>query len=265
MMAAASATPASRNDSYKSGLRPRNVAPQRCTRAPIAASGSHKTTTRRPGVDASSSHTRNARSSPPTTIMRREGMTELSAQLHKLRPHPLADELIARLRSAPHAAVLEVGCGAGRNTRALVAAGFRVAAIPDRRVGEAELPRAVPFDAALSTHALLHGTHRSLRVLLSAIGSALQKEAPFYATFGNVSDRRHGRGNAIEEDVYVEDAGDEPGVPHIFFSEADLREVLSPDFTIESLEERSVDTTVGRWAHSAPEGSVHWFLRARRR
>jgi hypothetical protein len=172
-------------------------------------------------------------------------------------PHPLALDLIERLSDHPGARVLEIGSGSGRNTRALVAAGLRVCSLPpDERC-----------IAALSTHALLHGTPASLAELLDRIAAALEPKAPLFATFGSVFDSRYGTGDEREPHVFVPRDGDEAGVAHVYFDEERLRAILTPRFTIESLREVEVDRIAGDWAHpTAPlHGAVHWFVVAHAR
>lgn len=166
-------------------------------------------------------------------------------------PHPLALELIERLRGRAGAAVLEVGAGSGRNTRALCDAGFSVVGLDD----------GVKAAAAISTHALLHGTPDSIAQLLAQIARRLEPDAPFFVTFGSVRDRRFGEGTRIAENVYAPDEGDERGVPHAFFDETSLRRLLEPQWRIESLREEPVDDVAGRWAHEQRplHGAFHWF------
>lgn len=178
--------------------------------------------------------------------------------------HPLAVALIERLRSCPSARVLEIGSGSGRNTAALIDAGFSVEAVPDRSAGE--FSAAYGFDAALSTHGLLHGAPPAIAHVLDLIASALKPNAPLYATFGSTADARYGKGTRLDEDTFAPDEGDEIGVAHAFFGGRKLREMLERGFTIESMEERAVDEIVGAWAHAErPQGSVHWIVRAARR
>lgn len=180
------------------------------------------------------------------------------------RPHPLAVALIERLQPQPHARVLEIGCGSGRNTDALRAAGFCVHPVSDESAAAftALEPR---FDAALSTHALLHGTPASIARALQEIAASLRGGGAFYATFASTSDARYGKGTRVAEDAYAPDEGAERGVAHAYFGEAALRELLSRYFVIEAVEEQRVDDVVGRWAHAErPSGSVHWFVRAAR-
>ena len=188
-------------------------------------------------------------------------MTEPSTDARKLRrAHPLAISLIARLRAIPNARVLEFGAGRGRNTEALRAAGLAVDALAD---GAPVMPGAHGYDGALSTHALLHGTPATVAATLDAIANALKRGAPLHATFASTHDARFGKGVRISEHVYAAETGDEAGVPHTYFTDEELRSLLEPRFTIESLQETAADSIVGNWAHAEPlRGVMHWFARA---
>lgn len=175
------------------------------------------------------------------------------------RAHPLARALIARLESRQNARILEIGAGSGRNTAALRAAGFRVCSYSE------QTRCAPPCDAALSTHALLHGTLSTLAAAVERIAHELKPDAPFYATFGSVSDARFGTGTRVDEWTFAPEAGDEKGVAHTYYDEERLQALLKRHFALESMEECPVDEIVGRWAHSEqPRGSVHWFVQATR-
>lgn len=188
-------------------------------------------------------------------------MNDHSPQGSNLRPHPLAAALIERLRSTPRASVLEIGSGRGRNRAVLLRCGFEV-----HSADEPPANAAGSFDAALSTHVLLHGTRDRIAAVVAAIAADLKADAPLYATFGSRRDARFGKGSRLASNTYAPGAGDEAGVAHTYFDEADLRELLEPYFVIESIEEHQVDEIVGRWAHAAqPRGSVHFFLVARNR
>lgn len=177
------------------------------------------------------------------------------------RPHPLAAQLIERLRSTPNASVLDFGSGSGRNSTALGAAGYQVRQISDDRVNDFQIDE--QFDAAVSTHALLHGTPGSIACTLDAIARTLRRNAPLFATFGSQSDARYGKGTRVDEDAFAPDCGDEQGVAHAYFDENALRKLLERWFTVESIEEHRVDDVVGSWAHAQrSQGSVHWFVRA---
>jgi hypothetical protein len=175
-----------------------------------------------------------------------------SPELVPRPPHPLALALIERLRERSGAHVLEVGAGRGRNTRALTAAGLIVSALPVERL----------CAAALTTHALLHGTPASIAAQLDAIADALEPGAPLFATFASVRDARYGQGETLEPHVYAARDGDEAGVAHAYFDDLRLRELLEPRFRIESMRETGVDEIAGTWAHQMQplHGAVHWFV-----
>jgi hypothetical protein len=179
-------------------------------------------------------------------------MSPVSPEPAHRPPHPLALDLIERLRDRPGARVLEVGTGSGRNTRALTAAGLAVCTLPVQE----------PCAAGLATHALLHGTPREIAEELSAIARALEPHAPLFATFGSVRDARYGAGERPQPHVYVPLEGDEIGVAHAYFDDARLRALLAPHFTLESMHDVDVDEIAGTWAHqSTPlRGAVHWFV-----
>lgn len=122
-----------------------------------------------------------------------------------------------------------------------------------------------PYDAGLSTHALLHGRVYDVARTLAEVAASLKNDAPFFATFGSRRDARFGTGTKLDEFSYAPESGDEAGVPHCYFEESELRRLLAAHLTIESLEQIEVDEIAGKWAHvAAPlRGSVHWFLRAR--
>lgn len=169
-------------------------------------------------------------------------------------PHPLCLALVERLRDRPGADVFEIGSGSGRNTRALLAAGFTVNATPG------------PYAGALSTHALLHGTPDDIREELETIARALESGAPFFATFGSDRDARCGEGTRVADHAFAPTHGDEAGVTHAFFDRTRLRALLEERFTVESLRECDVDDVAGSWAHRERplRGAVHWFAELRK-
>jgi hypothetical protein len=183
-------------------------------------------------------------------------------------PHPLAAQLIAALGSR-NARVIDFATGSGRNASALQRAGHEVLAIDDGAAADSTALATVtePYQAAISTHGLLHGTPATIDALLAVLAGSMQPGGLLYATFGSIADARYGQGREIEPFVYAPGDGDERGVPHVFYDEARLRAALGVWFDIESLEERGVDQVAGAWAHpeSPLERSVHWFAKARRR
>lgn len=199
-------------------------------------------------------------------------------------PHPLVSALAARLAPLAAPRVLLLGIGNGRNVTPLLAAGARLDAIEEdpararasmqrfagtgtvritRAAYDGPYPFAGPFDGALSTHALLHGTPQHVAAALGAVYNRLAPNAPFFFTLGSKRDPRFGSGRSVAEDVYAPDAGSEAGVAHCYFDEPGVRALVAP-FQLEHIEERT--SSAGSWAHSPQEAAsiVHWFVRARR-
>jgi hypothetical protein len=131
---------------------------------------------------------------------------------------------------------------------------------------DALLPFRGPYDGALSTHALLHGSAALVRATLRNVAAVLRDGAPLHVVLGSRSDPRYGRGRRLADGAFVAEEGSEAGIPHVYFDEPGVRDVLDA-FELASLEERSAAQTAGRWAHSAAESEriVHWFVRARKR
>jgi SAM-dependent methyltransferase len=166
--------------------------------------------------------------------------------------HPLAMRLVEHLRGGREIRILELACGAGRNTRVLREAGFDVVAIDDPTAASATPFAGITggFAAALSTHGLLHGTPAIIAGHVSQIARLLAKNGMLYATFGSVRDARFGQGERIDASTFAPSDGDERGVAHGFFDRDQLVALLDRHFGIEALEE-----------HDA--GKVHWFAVAR--
>jgi SAM-dependent methyltransferase len=183
-------------------------------------------------------------------------------------PHPLARKLIAAL-GGTGARVVDLASGSGRNTRALRAAGLDVLSIDDAAAASLTGPTLSggPYRAIVSTHGLLHGTPASIGALVATIARSLEPGGLLFATFGSIRDARSGSGEEIEPFVYAPLDGDERGVPHAFFDERRLRDLIEPVFVTESIEEWNADAIAGSWAHARKplEGSVHWFVQARAR
>lgn len=199
-------------------------------------------------------------------------------------PHPLTAALIAAL--APGSRVLLLGIGNGRHLPALLAGGLKVDAleanparaaeaarrwartpglrITQARYGGGALPFAADFDAALATHALLHGTVADVATALAAARERLRAGAPFHFTLGSTRDPRFGRGTRIDAATWAPADGDEAGVAHAYFDETGARALLA-GWDVEALDESQAARTAGAWAHpSGSAGFVHWFVRARR-
>jgi len=181
--------------------------------------------------------------------------------------HPLASRLALRYealgRTGP---ILEVGTGSGRNTRALAARGLQVTTTADDQPYTQIDASREAFDAAISTHAYLHGTVAKLRIGLGELRRVLRPGSPVALVFGSINDARYGFGTPLDERTFAPGDGAEAGIPHAYFERAGLEELLRGSFRIDRLEEVDVDEIVGRWAHGDDDisGFRHWFLEATR-
>ncbi len=164
---------------------------------------------------------------------------------------------------------MDFGAGHGRNTRALRDAGLRVVSVADAVADSAAQLTGITdrFAAALSTHALLHGTPSIVAEKTAVIAQSLEPGGLLYATFGSSRDARFGKGERIDHRTFAPLEGDEGGIAHAYFDREHLVALLEPLYIIESLEERDVDDVIGAWAHrDAPlRGAVHWFAIAAKR
>lgn len=186
-----------------------------------------------------------------------------------IAPHPLAAALIERLQSRSGSRILDFAAGAGRNTKALRAAGFTVVAIDDAAAASEQPLAGVDgtFEAAISTHGLLHGTVATIASHLESISDRLESGGLLYATFGSTRDSRFGRGQRLDEWSFAPQEGDERGVAHAYFEGDTIAQLLEPRWEVESLKERRIDDIAGGWAHRERplQNGVHWFVRARKR
>jgi SAM-dependent methyltransferase len=180
----------------------------------------------------------------------------------------LAQRLIERLQSVPDRRILDFASGSGRNRKALERAGFTVVAVDDRTaVSSAPFAGITQsFDAAISTHGLLHGVPSTIVANVRSIAEHLDGGGLLYATFGSTHDARFGNGLRIDASTFAPIDGDEQGVAHAFFDRTQLQSLLAPYLEIESLDEHGVDAFAAKSAHRARPlaGAMHWFVIARK-
>jgi hypothetical protein len=185
-------------------------------------------------------------------------------------PHPLAQQLVELHEALRFAGpILEIGAGSGRNSRFLRARGLEVIATSDDDL-YTQLPGGRhAYAAALSTHGYLHGTTAKLRVGFAELQRVLKPGAPLFLTLGSINDARYGFGEPADDDEHTFAPGDGPekGIPHAYFDHDSVLALLTPGFTVTTLEEVDVSEIVGRWAHGdePTTGMRHWFVEARRR
>jgi ubiquinone/menaquinone biosynthesis C-methylase UbiE len=197
--------------------------------------------------------------------------------------HSLATELATQ---APRGNLLLVGIGNGRNLPPLLTRLDQLTVVdadarrlvratgllppdgpPVRFVAAAfdQLPFAsASFAGMLSTHILQHGTVAEITSITRELARVAQPDAHCYFALASQRDQRCGQGQRISDNCWTPSSGDEIGVPHSYFDEAGIHELFARHFIINTLEEYDADALVGSWAHGAPSGIVHWFVRAAR-
>jgi SAM-dependent methyltransferase len=165
--------------------------------------------------------------------------------------------------------VLDLGFGAGRHVAYLARAGFEVCGtdISPRGLAftQAWLAReglqadlsdmtVIPFpdamfDAVVSTYVIHHNTLDNIRRCVAEMHRVLVSGGKALLVVQSKRGYRYGRGTPLEPDTFLPDTGSDAGIPHHFFDEAGVRDLLSA-FTILQLEPREGSGESGhRHAH----------------
>ena len=204
-------------------------------------------------------------------------------------PDPLAVELSQTL--PPRAPVLDLGCGAGRHLVPLIQAGHRVIgfdvaprglSLSKNRLkheglvgglvlGDFRRPLPFPdraFLGVLSVKVLNHATADEVRVAFSEATRITRPGGRFSGTVISTLDARCGDGAPLGEDTYVHSQPPEAGVIHHYFSEKELRQLLSGFSTVDlHLTERVVspqEPLFGQYRFREGVEPIfrHWSFRA---
>lgn len=151
-------------------------------------------------------------------------------------------------------------CGAGRHTEVLAALGHRVFASDnapkgvaltrsalDRRGLSAEIavadmtvcpwPRE-RFHGVLSWDALHHNTAARIRETVATVRANLVTGGLFLCTLKSRNADSFGAGDEIEPNTFVQHTGPEAGVPHHYFDEDEVRDMLEGWETVVLVERR---------------------------
>lgn len=194
-------------------------------------------------------------------------------------PLPWVVEAIPTLRDAGVRDVWDLGCGLGRHLVRLGRAGFTLwgsdASPQGLRHSRAWLIReglparlaradmrlapfaAAAFDAVVSTHVLYHATRAGMTQALGEVTRVLRPGGLFVGTLLSTRAWKHGEGEELEPNTFVQARGPEAGVPHHCSDEAEVRALLA-NFTILRLQlDEELDVAGDR--HS------HWEILARLR
>jgi cyclopropane fatty-acyl-phospholipid synthase-like methyltransferase len=170
-------------------------------------------------------------------------------------PHELVISFAAELKTRGVRRVLDLGCGAGRHVVYLAREGFDVCGTDvsprglkytrawlDREGLRADLQLSdmtvIPypdnyFDAMISTYVIHHNTVDNIRRCVAEIHRTLVIGGRGLLTVQGKHGSRYGKGKQVEPDTFVHNSGPEAGVPHHFFDEQELRELLATFATVE--------------------------------
>ena len=168
----------------------------------------------------------------------------------------VADEFIPVAldwRGKQNQAVLDLGCGLGRNTFFMAELGFTVTAvdlstsgierlvteITDRNLGDSIQASvcdmlALPFgpntfDCVLAFHSIYHTDLRGLRSIISAVTNILKDDGEIFVTFNSKQNPsfRERSSQRVDEYTMIKREGPEEGIAHTFVDYEDILDLLS--------------------------------------
>ncbi|RPI28826.1 MAG: class I SAM-dependent methyltransferase [Acidobacteria bacterium] len=179
-----------------------------------------------------------------------EGWDRIFAEKGKFftQPHESLPEFVDQLKKRGFRRVLDLGCGSGRHLPPLARSGLSVFGLDNSPSGLAlaredlykehlqahlllgdfreNLPyRDRSFEGLLSTQVVHHAEIRTIRKVISEIERVLLPKGLLFLSVPK--DRQQAsRFRQIEAGTFVPEDGPEMGIPHHFFEEGELRELL---------------------------------------
>jgi SAM-dependent methyltransferase len=202
-------------------------------------------------------------------------------EYHWIEPHQSVLDLLPRLRDENRARVLDLGSGTGRHTVRLSREGFLTVGVEPSprglsraamwlrseslpvRVVQAQMSylplKSNSFDCVISVYVMHHATLSRIRKAFAEVKRILVPGGIFLTLIQSGGDWKEGRGMRMEANTFLLDRGDEEGIPHHFFSEAEIRGLLD-DFEILRMRQEKLDD---RLAGMAPVKHRHWEVLAR--
>jgi len=181
--------------------------------------------------------------------------------------------------------VLDAGYGAGRHIVYLHEQGFAVSGFDIAPNAEhharAKLPQEVAayvdlktfdmhdtpwpyadssFEGVVAVNVIHHTIYDGFVATLDEIARVLVPRGLVLATIASKGNHKYGIGEKIDEYTFLTDSGAEKGIPHAFFDETDLRNMLADKYTIRELREVSGEIPEAD-RHLKKEGALdHWLL-----
>ncbi len=164
------------------------------------------------------------------------------------QPHEALPEIISLLKARSAKRVLDLGCGSGRHILPLARAGFSVCGFDNSarglllarqdllneqldaqlQLGDFRYPlpyRDASFQAVLSVQVIHHAETTSIRKVVAEIERVLAPGGLLFLTVPKYRNQAS-RFRQIEAGTFLPEDGPEKGVPHHYFEEGELRELL---------------------------------------
>ena len=191
-------------------------------------------------------------------------LRQLPARLRK--PVPFLTKALPLFKRCKIKSVLDLGCGAGRNSVYLAKKGFDVVGVDvsksaltlaNKWAKKEKLANAtftlgtminIPFDdchldAVVSISVIHHGVKEDIIRTIAEVHRILKKEGVFLANIASVKDPRYGEGEKVEENTYsILEAFEEKRFEelHHFFTKKEAGEILTcfSHATVEILDEK---------------------------
>lgn len=181
----------------------------------------------------------------------------------KLRETPSPLARLAESKFIRNAAILELGCGVGRDAIYFEAQGHRVIATDGSSVVIAQNKSRFPglsvtfevldmrdlfpyepaaFDGVFANLSLHYYSNHETKDILTEIHKVLKPKGVLAFACKSVSDVHHGQGQEIQPDIFLNEKGE---ARHLF-SEAYTRKLLDGTFTMISLETVEEEFSGGR-------------------
>ena len=169
-------------------------------------------------------------------------------------PDKIVVHVVSVLEDRRVGRILDLGCGAGRHVVYFAEKGFETygadisetgLVLTKKRLGrrrlEAEMikcdMKSIPyvsscFDAVLCVQAIYHQRLKEIQQTISEVHRILKRRGLLLVNLHSKRSDKYGVGTELEDGTFIQGNGPEKGVPHHFFDEGELRELLR-DFEVD--------------------------------